>query len=76
MKGGCFICQYVHCGYKWGWIEAFLKMFTFKKKLRCPSCDSSQYISKKSRKLLSLFISLLFVPLVSFGVPKKLCLSF
>ncbi|MGE8022156.1 TIGR04104 family putative zinc finger protein [Peribacillus frigoritolerans] len=70
------ICQ--HCGYKWGWIEAFLKMFTLKKKLRCPSCDSSQYVSKKSRKLLSLliFISLLFVPLVSFGVPKGYVLAF
>ncbi|MGZ9819800.1 TIGR04104 family putative zinc finger protein [Peribacillus simplex] len=70
------ICQ--HCGYKWGWIEAFFKMFTFKKKLRCLSCNSSQYVSKKSRKQLSLFIfiSLLIVPLVSFVVPKGYVLSF
>lgn len=70
------ICQ--HCGNKWSWIEAFFKMFTFKKKLRCLSCGSSQYVSKKSRKLISLFIfiSLLIVPVVSFGVPKGYVLAF
>ncbi|MFJ7367746.1 TIGR04104 family putative zinc finger protein [Peribacillus frigoritolerans] len=69
-------CQ--QCGYKWGWIEAFLKMFTVKKKLRCSSCDSSQYVSKKTRMLLSLFIfiSLLIVPLISYGVPKGYVLAF
>ncbi|MDM5455448.1 TIGR04104 family putative zinc finger protein [Peribacillus simplex] len=70
------ICQ--HCGYKWGWIETFLKMFTFKNKLSCPSCDSSQYVSKKSRNQLSLFsfIPLLILPSIAFGVPKGYVLSF
>ena len=69
-------CQ--KCGYKWGWIEAFLKMFSFKKRLRCSSCDSSQYVSKKTRMLLSLFIfiSLLIVPFISYGVPKGYVLAF
>ncbi|USK77615.1 hypothetical protein LIT31_21785 [Peribacillus frigoritolerans] len=69
-------CQ--QCGYKWGWIEAFFKMFTFSKKLRCPSCDSSQYVSRKTKKLLSLyiFISLLIVPFISSGVPKGYVLAF
>lgn len=63
-------CQ--HCGHKWSWKETFLKMFMFKNKIRCSSCDSLQYISKKSRSKFSLvaltpcFIS---VPVVSFGVP-------
>ncbi|MDF9763510.1 CXXC-20-CXXC protein [Peribacillus simplex] len=70
------ICQ--HCGYKWGWIETFFKMFTFKNKLSCPSCDSSQYVSKKSRNQLSLFsfIPLLILPSISFGVTKGYVLSF
>ncbi|MFE3976229.1 MULTISPECIES: TIGR04104 family putative zinc finger protein [unclassified Peribacillus] len=69
-------CQ--HCGYKWGWIETFFKMFTFKNKLSCPSCDSSQYVSKKSRNQLSLFsfIPLLILPSISFGVPKGYVLAF
>ncbi|MCR8869525.1 hypothetical protein MRBLBA21_004540 [Peribacillus frigoritolerans] len=69
-------CQ--QCGYKWGWIEAFFKMFTFKKKLRCSPYDSSQYVSKKIRMLLSLFIfiSLLIVPLISYGIPKGCVLAF
>lgn len=70
------ICQ--HCGYKWSWKETFVKMFTFKNKLRCPSCDSFQYVSKKSKNQFSLilFIPLLFLPLVSFGVPKGYILAF
>ncbi|MEW5596520.1 TIGR04104 family putative zinc finger protein [Peribacillus frigoritolerans] len=61
------ICQ--HCDYKWGWIETFFKMFTFKNKLRCSSYDSYQYVSKKSRNQLILFsfIPLLILPSVSFG---------
>ncbi|MBB2479389.1 hypothetical protein H5P36_04245 [Bacillus sp. APMAM] len=46
------ICQ--QCGYKWSWKETFVKMFTFKNKLRCPSCDSFQYVSKKSRNQFSI----------------------
>ncbi|WP_445669217.1 TIGR04104 family putative zinc finger protein [Margalitia sp. FSL K6-0131] len=71
------ICQ--QCGYKWSWKETFVKMFTFKNKLRCPSCDSFQYVSKKSRNQLSLFvvfIPLLIVPLVSFGISKYFILTF
>ncbi|MEW9502658.1 TIGR04104 family putative zinc finger protein [Jeotgalibacillus marinus] len=62
------ICQ--NCSYKWRWKEAFVKIFSFKRKLRCPSCESPQYISKKSRNLLSLFafIPMLWLPLVSFSV--------
>lgn len=63
-------CQ--SCGHKWSWKETFVKMFTFKNKLRCPSCNSLQYVSKKSRNQLSLFAFapyLISIPLVSFGVP-------
>ncbi|HWI48225.1 MAG TPA: TIGR04104 family putative zinc finger protein [Rummeliibacillus sp.] len=71
------ICQ--QCGYKWSWKETFVKMFTFKNKLKCSSCDSIQYVSKKSRNQLSLFgfiPSLILVPLVSFGVPKGYIVAF
>ncbi|WP_430178012.1 TIGR04104 family putative zinc finger protein [Peribacillus simplex] len=53
-------------------------MFTFKNKLSCPSCDSSQYVSKKSRNQLSLFsfIPLLILPSISFGVRKGYVLAF
>jgi CXXC-20-CXXC protein len=70
------ICQ--HCGYNWNWKETFNKMFTFKSKLRCPSCASFQYVSKKSRNQLSLIviIPLLILPLVSFGVPIGYILAF
>jgi CXXC-20-CXXC protein len=64
------ICQ--NCGCKWTWRETFAKMFTFKNIIRCPSCDTSQYISKKSRNQLSLFTVmpfLIWIPFVSFGVP-------
>jgi len=63
-------CQ--NCGSKWTWKDTFVKMFTFKNKLRCPSCEHFQYLSKKSRNQLSLFVMcpfLIWVPLVSFNVP-------
>lgn len=63
------ICQ--SCGYKWSWRETFVRMFTFKSKLQCPSCDSVQFISKKSRNQLSLFgfvPFLIWIPLISFGI--------
>ncbi|MBM7585131.1 CXXC-20-CXXC protein [Bacillus pakistanensis] len=64
------VCQ--NCGFKWSWRETFIKMFTFKNKLLCSSCNAHQYLSKKSRNQLSLFAFLPFliwIPLVSSGVP-------
>ncbi|GIN72970.1 hypothetical protein J14TS2_34450 [Bacillus sp. J14TS2] len=69
-------CQ--NCGYKWSWKETFTKMFTFKNKLKCPYCDAFQYISKKSRNQLRLFVFipfLIWVPLASFGVSLGTILS-
>ncbi|MFC0166029.1 MULTISPECIES: TIGR04104 family putative zinc finger protein [Bacillus] len=47
-------CQ--NCGYKWSWRETFVKMFTLSNKLKCPSCEAFQYVSKKSRNQLGLFV--------------------
>ena len=65
-------CQ--NCGYKWTWKETFKKMFTFRNRLTCPSCEEVQYISKKSRNQLCLFVMspfLIWIPLVSFNVPVQ-----
>jgi len=62
-------CQ--HCDHKWSWKETFVKIFTFSNKLTCPYCNTSQYVSKKSKNQLSLLtivFSLVYIPLVSFGV--------
>ncbi|WP_376752493.1 TIGR04104 family putative zinc finger protein [Rummeliibacillus suwonensis] len=64
------ICQ--HCGHKWSWRETFFQMTSFKRKLKCSNCHSYQYISVKSRNLISLFgilITSIYVPLVSFNFP-------
>ena len=70
-------CQ--SCGHKWSWKGTFVRMFTLKNKLRCPSCDSLQYVSKKSRNQIS-FITfapfLIWIPLISFGVPQGYILFF
>ncbi|MFP3727629.1 TIGR04104 family putative zinc finger protein [Priestia filamentosa] len=63
-------CQ--KCNHKWTWKETFIRMFTFKSKLKCPSCKEVQYLSKKSRDRISMFLMIPFiiwVPLVSFNVP-------
>ncbi|WP_419146609.1 TIGR04104 family putative zinc finger protein [Priestia endophytica] len=63
-------CQ--NCGYKWTWRETFIKMFTFRNKLKCPSCREHQYISKQARNKLSVFTMipfLIWIPLVSFSMP-------
>lgn len=63
------ICQ--NCGYKWTWRETFKRMFTLKQKLKCPNCESNQYLSKKSKNQLSFFTVIPFIwfPLVMLGVP-------
>lgn len=63
------ICK--NCGHKWSWKDTFVKMFSLKNKLTCSYCNSNQYVSKKSKNQLSLFtivVSLIYIPLVSFGV--------
>ncbi|RPJ94209.1 hypothetical protein CW357_16685 [Rummeliibacillus sp. TYF005] len=63
-----------HCGHKWGWKETIAQLFSFKRKLKCTNCHTNQYISVKSRNQLSIvgiLISLIFVPLISFGVPLR-----
>ncbi|MGE7907192.1 TIGR04104 family putative zinc finger protein [Peribacillus sp. NPDC094092] len=69
-------CQ--NCGYKWRWRETFVKIFTFKSRLKCSLCEGFQYVSKKSRNRLSLVVFtpfLIWIPLVSFGVPKSYILA-
>ncbi|MFJ8245376.1 TIGR04104 family putative zinc finger protein [Peribacillus asahii] len=69
-------CQ--HCYAKWSWRETFCKMFTFKNKLKCSSCETFQYISKKSRNqisLLSVMPCLSSIPLLSFNLPIKIIVS-
>lgn len=63
-----------HCGYKWGWKETIIQLFSFKRKLKCSSCHTDQYISVKSRNqfsIVGILISFIFVPLISFGVPLR-----
>lgn len=69
-------CQ--NCGYKWSWRETFVKMFTLSNKLKCPSCEAFQYVSKKSRNQLGLFVFipyLIWIPLVAFSVPFQYILA-
>ncbi|KWW21960.1 hypothetical protein AS888_05640 [Peribacillus simplex] len=69
-------CQ--NCGYKWSWKETFVKLFTFKSRLKCSFCEGFQYVSKKSKNRLSLFVFtpfLIWLPLVSFGVPQGYILA-
>lgn len=70
-------CQ--HCGHKWSWKETFVKIFTFRTKIRCSYCHSYQYVSKNSKNRFSLILtlfSLLFIPLVSFEIPIRYILAF
>ncbi|WP_412762097.1 TIGR04104 family putative zinc finger protein [Priestia endophytica] len=69
-------CQ--NCGYKWTWRETFIKMFTFRNKLKWSSCGEFQYISKQSRNKLSTFTIvpfLIWIPLVSFSIPFQYVLT-
>lgn len=63
-----------HCGHQWSWKETIIQLFSFKQKLNCSSCHTDQYISVKSRNQLSIvgiLISLILVPLISFGVSLR-----
>ncbi|WP_425383139.1 TIGR04104 family putative zinc finger protein [Rossellomorea oryzaecorticis] len=69
-------CQ--NCGYIWTWKETFIKMFTFRQKLNCPSCEKFQYLTKRSRNKVSLFVMspfLIWIPLVSINMPIQTILT-
>ncbi|WP_456363629.1 TIGR04104 family putative zinc finger protein [Priestia aryabhattai] len=60
------------CEHQWSWKQSFKKLFTFKNKVLCPSCQEAQYVSKKSRdsmSIIAMFPLLISLPLVSFNIP-------
>ncbi|WP_377890452.1 TIGR04104 family putative zinc finger protein [Alkalihalobacillus sp. R86527] len=66
------ICQ--SCSHKWSWRETFVRMFTIRQQLKCPNCDSIQYLSKQSKNQLAFLtvIPCIWFPLVMFSVPFNL----
>lgn len=61
-------CQ--SCSYKWTWKESFTRFFSVKKEIKCPACNSPQFITKQSRQKWSLLNFIPFFPLLllSFNV--------
>lgn len=60
------------CNHKLSWSDSFRKLFRFQDKVQCPSCQSSQFITKKSQNRMSMIAMapfLVFIPLVSFNTP-------
>ncbi|SDI40173.1 cxxc_20_cxxc protein [Planococcus glaciei] len=56
------ICS--HCETRWTWKQTIKKTFTLSNKLECPLCGKIQYISKKSRKRISLLNLVILLPLL------------
>ncbi|MGK7377923.1 TIGR04104 family putative zinc finger protein [Planococcus sp. 1R117A] len=55
-------CTY--CDLQWSWKQTIKKMFTLNNKLECPVCGKTQYISRKSKKRLSLLNIAILLPLL------------
>ncbi|WP_251166790.1 TIGR04104 family putative zinc finger protein [Cytobacillus horneckiae] len=63
-------CQ--NCGQQWSWFTTVKKMFTLKKKMMCPNCQTGQYVTSDTLQktgMVSMIPLFTWVPLSSFGVP-------
>ncbi|MFP7487238.1 hypothetical protein SFC65_24075 [Priestia filamentosa] len=66
------------CGQRWSWRHTFLQSMSFRKKLKCQSCQEPQYLSKNAAQRIGTYAMIPFIIwfiLTLFNVPFKYSVS-